>query len=174
MKENSTSAQNTDLFVRTSMESIAHRIRSLRKERGWSLAEIERLSRGKIKAIVLGSYERGDRTLSIKRAIELADFFGVPLTHLLAPEIPSPQRSAALIIDIRRLKALSGMDDQRLRLLTSYIARLVNLRRDWNGELLSLRESDLPILGLLLGNTEIEVIRWLEKNRLLFIAPSHP
>ena len=33
--------------------------------------------------MVIGSYERADRSLSIAKAIELADFYGVPLAYLL-------------------------------------------------------------------------------------------
>lgn len=168
------SAKSTHFFDQPSPESIAIRIRKLRKERGWSLSEVEKLSHGSLKAIVLGSYERGDRSLSIKRAIELANFYGVPLNYLIAPADPSRESPPYLIIDIRRLKNCSEIDDERIRLFTAFVARIVNQRRDWNGEVLSLRQSDISILRLMLGGTEEEIVIWMQFNQFLFTVPGHP
>ena len=62
---------------------IAAALRSIRKARGWTLKEVEELSGGVWKAVVIGSYERCDRSLSLNKAVSLARFYEVPLDVLL-------------------------------------------------------------------------------------------
>ena len=166
--------------VQPSPASIAARIRRLRRERGWSLADVERLSRGSIKAVVLGSYERGDRTISLNRAIEIAKIFSVPLHFLLAaPEITAPPpATASMLLDLRRLRLL--MDDptknadRTLQMIYALVAWLAGRRGDWNGEVMSLRQGDQAILALMAMTTEKGLSEWLAQSRLLFTGPNHP
>ncbi|MFZ2228340.1 MAG: helix-turn-helix transcriptional regulator [Candidatus Nanopelagicaceae bacterium] len=148
-------------------ESIAVRIRKIRKARGWSLAHVEKLSKGNFKAVVLGSYERGDRTMSVKRAIDLANLYGVPLHYLVQEEIPVLTRRIALILDLRRVRSKVD-ENEKTRLLATFVAWIANQRNDWNGEVMSLREGDLALLGLVLFLSQTEVEDWLKAENLLF------
>ena len=62
---------------------IAAALRAIRKAKGWTLKEVEELSGGVWKAVVIGSYERCDRSLSLNKAVSLARFYEVPLEVLL-------------------------------------------------------------------------------------------
>lgn len=164
-----TEIPGSTIFSQPTLESIAFRIRKLRKDRGWSLVDVEHKSRGKFKAVVLGSYERGDRALSVKRAIDLATLYSVPLHYLLAePKIELSERRKALVLDLRRVRTGSG-DDEKNRLLIQFISWISSQRNDWNGEVMSLREGDLALLGLLLFSTEKDVVVWLKEQQFLFI-----
>lgn len=163
-----------------SAKSIAERLRTLRRERGWSLADVERISKGSVKAVVLGSYERCDRALSLNRAIELANIFSIPLIHLLAaPEksAPVPTRST-LMIDLRRTRSLAensaGTEDAVLHIFSSFLAWIATRRSDWNGEVMSLRESDGATLALMTLMNENELLDWLTQNRLLVTELDRP
>lgn len=161
-------------------QTIAQRIRRLRKTRGWTLSDVEARSRGSITAVALGSYERGDRALSVRRLIELAKFFEVPLDHLLS----EPQKNqnstlqAGLIIDLRRMKLLSENENTRsdgiLVALTALVTSIAHRRGDWNAEVMSLRQSDLSTLSLMTMNSEEEMVEWLEQKKLLFTGLDHP
>lgn len=148
-------------------ESIAVRIRKIRKARGWSLADVEKLSKGNFKAVVLGSYERGDRSMSVKRAIDLAKLYGVPLHYLLQEElVPVIARRNPLVLDLRRVRSqING--GEKTHLLATFIAWISQQRNDWNGEVMSLREGDLSLLGLLLFSSQVEVEDWLKKENFL-------
>jgi len=160
------------MTIRPTQESIAVRIRKIRKDRGWSLADVEKRSKGKFKAVVLGSYERGDRTMSIKRAIDLANLYGVPLHYLVQEEqIPIMVRRNPLILDLRRLNSRVG-SNEKTRLLSTFVAWISQQRNDWNGEVMSLREGDLSLLGLLLFSSQVEVEDWLKAENFLFTGPS--
>lgn len=159
---------SANIFFQPTQESIAIRLRKLRKARGWSLADIERRSKGRFKAVVLGSYERGDRALSIKRAIELATIYSVPLHYLLAePENDIKAVKKALILDLRKVR-MALKSDAKIEILINFISWISNQRNDWNGEVMSLRDSDLSLLGLVLFFTEEGVIEWLKTQDFLF------
>ena len=63
---------------------VGRRLRSLRKARHMSLDDVERQSSGRWSASAIGAYERGFRTLSLPRLHELAEFYDVPVSVLLA------------------------------------------------------------------------------------------
>jgi hypothetical protein len=45
--------------------------------------------------------------------------------------------------------------------------QIVEERQDWNGEIITLRESDLGNVSLLLSMGKAEVIEWLSASRIL-------
>ncbi len=64
-------------------KSLGARLRSIRQQQGLSLQGVEEKSNGRWKAVVVGSYERGDRAVTVSRLAELADFYRVPVSELL-------------------------------------------------------------------------------------------
>jgi transcriptional regulator with XRE-family HTH domain len=158
------------MTIHPTQESIAIRIRKIRKDHGWTLADVEKLSMGKFKAIVLGSYERGDRAMSLKRVIELADLYEVPLRFLLEePQAETTGRKTGLVLDLRHIRA-NAENDERSRLFATFIEWISLQRNDWNGEIMSLRAGDLAILTLILFSTQEYVVGWLEEKKFLFIG----
>ena len=143
--------------------SVTENLRRIRAARGWTLSDVERKSHGRWKAVVIGSYERADRSLSIAKAIELADFYGVPLAYLLgiqsstslshSTDQESPTR---LMVDLRKISR--SKQSEKLSLFTAWITAQ---RQDWNGEVLTIRASDLSTLALLLNLSLIEARRYL-------------
>lgn len=158
------------------IESISSRLRSIRTAKGLSLSDVERASQRTIRAVVLGSYERGDRALTLKRAITIAAFYGVPLTYLIEEPSVDTGSSAAPVLDLRRLRQIMA-DERRMRLtsmqlraLITFISGIVKLRNDWNGEVLSLRAADLQFLALAVGKNTNEIQEILEGEHLLLKA----
>lgn len=158
------------------IESISSRLRSIRTAKGLSLSDVERASQRTIRAVVLGSYERGDRALTLKRAITIAAFYGVPLTYLIEEPSVDTGSSAAPVLDLRRLRQIMaderrmGQTSMQLRALITFISGIVKLRNDWNGEVLSLRAADLQFLALAVGKNTNEIQEILEGEHLLLKA----
>jgi transcriptional regulator with XRE-family HTH domain len=67
------------LITQPHLDEIAARLRALRIQARLTLLDVERLSNGLIGGVVLGSYERGARALSVKKIIQLATFYEVPV-----------------------------------------------------------------------------------------------
>ncbi len=149
------------------LAKIGLSLRKIRRQKGLTLQEVERRSKGEWKAVVVGSYERNDRALTIRRALQLSAFYDVPLSELLgiatSTEVNKAER---LILDMRRLgrlaQSLPGLEP-----VNHFALLICARRRDWNGEVLSLREEDLSTLALINFKTENEMHQELEANGLI-------
>ncbi|MDE3227754.1 MAG: helix-turn-helix transcriptional regulator, partial [Acidobacteriota bacterium] len=54
------------------IEQLCTRLRLIRESKNLTLAQAASLSRGAISAIALGSYERGDRSISATKLIQIS------------------------------------------------------------------------------------------------------
>jgi transcriptional regulator with XRE-family HTH domain len=157
----------------TTHEAICARLRAIRISKGLSLSDVEIASKRSIRAVVLGSYERGDRALSVKRAIEIAAFYGVPLTYLLEEPKAAQGVIRPPVIDLRQIRKIMA-DSQEMVSITpelgtifTFISGVVALRNDWNGEVLSMRASDISLLAMTLGKNSDEISKIFSERRLL-------
>jgi transcriptional regulator with XRE-family HTH domain len=163
-------------FTQPTPSSVSARIRSQRKMRRLTLHDVERISEGRIKAVVMGSYERGTRAISLARTIEIANLFGIPVSELITNHDFSKSSSTLdLVFDLRKVNELKERaNNGEMQALDRYLKAITVRRRDWNGEVLSLRNSDLDTLTLLIGSNVDELLRsWIETG-LLLKAPNHP
>ncbi|MFH2072093.1 MAG: helix-turn-helix domain-containing protein [Actinomycetota bacterium] len=137
-------------------EMVGIRLRSIRKQRGLSLQDVQRLSNGEFKAAVVGAYERGERSLSLPRLHRLALFFQVPITQFLPQEETgeatiAPLPSGGVTIDLNRVEALSGTEAD---IFDRFLRSIQIMRQDFNGKVLTIRRDDLRLLALLLDEPE--------------------
>ena len=153
--------------MRTEIEKIcATKLRELRRRKGLTLEEFEKFTGGEVKAVVLGSYERGTRAISLARLQELANIYEVPLEYFFTePKIAL--NSERLTFDLRRIKSRDDLDETIVG-LRRYLSSIVTKRRDFNGEVLTLRESDNEILSFVAQMQFKEMIDYLKLNQLLF------
>jgi transcriptional regulator with XRE-family HTH domain len=156
------------LYKQTTFRDISDRLRAIRISRGLSLADIEKSSRGTFKAATLGSYERADRSLTISRAIEIAEFYHIPLSQLLLGTERNQEtlEDSTLIFDLRRIRQQTEGDTE-IAALTYFLGEIARRRSDWNGEVLSIRANDMTTLSILLRIPEFEVLRFLDGTQLL-------
>lgn len=62
---------------------IGARLRAARQQQRLSLRDVEEKSGGRWKAVVVGSYERGERAVTAARLCLLAAFYGIPVERLI-------------------------------------------------------------------------------------------
>lgn len=141
----------------------AIKLRMIRKSKGWSLQDVERNSNGKWKAVVVGSYERSDRAISLKKAISLMEFYQVPISELFPQNTPEV-RGRHISLNLARLSENKGEIAERLMAFTRSIS---NRRKDWNGKFLTIRVNDLQFLALVLGLSEAAALDHLDEAGLL-------
>jgi len=137
-------------------ELVGSRVRSIRKQRGLSLQDVQRLSAGEFKAAVVGAYERGERSLSLPRLHRLAQFFQVPISQFLPQEeagetTMAPLPSGGVTIDLNRLERLSGTEAV---IFNRFLRSIQMMRQDFNGKVLTIRRDDLRLLALLIDQSE--------------------
>ena len=129
-------------------KALGARLRAIRSQQGLSLHGVEEKSQGRWKAVVVGSYERGDRAVTVQRLSELADFYGVPVNELLPEGSSSPAAEPAsrIVID---LEQLSSVPADKAAPLARYAATIQSQRGDYNGRVLSIRHEDLRSLAVI-------------------------
>lgn len=135
-------------------ELVGERLRSIRRQRGLSLQDVQRITEGEFKAAVLGAYERGERSLSVPRLHRLAEFYAVPVTQVLPPDegaALSGTPGIGVTIDLNKLESLSGNDAV---IFERFLRSIQMQRQDFNGRVLSIRRDDLRMLAALLDQTE--------------------
>jgi transcriptional regulator with XRE-family HTH domain len=137
-------------------ERVGARLRAIRKQRGLSLQDVQRLSEGEFKAAVVGAYERGERSLSLPRLQRLARFFQVPISQFLPQDEEGeraiePLPSGGVTIDLNRLERMSGTDSV---IFNRFLRSIQMMRQDFNGKVLTIRRDDLRLLALLIDQSE--------------------
>jgi len=154
------SAESDDQSEAGSASSYAYaralgaRLRDIRKQQHLSLHAVERKSGGRWKAVVVGSYERGDRAVSVRRFAELAEFYHVPVGELLPPEtVQVPAGAAPLHHIVINLDRLRHVVDAQVEPLKRFVAAIQRQRDDYSNQVLSLRGEDLRSLSIIYDTT---------------------
>jgi transcriptional regulator with XRE-family HTH domain len=136
-------------MVQDYARALGGRLRAIRQQQGLSLHGVERKSGGRWKAVVVGSYERGDRAVTVQRLAELAAFYGVPVAELLpgpAPAAVKDDPATKLVLDLEQLATIESDDALPL---TRYAAAIQSQRGDYNGKVLSIRQDDMRMLAVI-------------------------
>jgi transcriptional regulator with XRE-family HTH domain len=128
--------------------ALGARLRAIRTQQAMSLHGVEEKSEGRWKAVVVGSYERGDRAVTVQKLAELADFYGVPVSELLPDSSPAAaaEPPPRLVID---LEQLSQVPAEKAGPLARYAQTIQSQRGDYNGKILSIRQEDLRTLAVI-------------------------
>jgi transcriptional regulator with XRE-family HTH domain len=109
---------------------------------------------------VLGSYERGTRSVSVANLQIIANTYQLPMSALLGErEVSSKTHfENRVIIDLRKIRdSLPASNSVPLTLLDKFTQIIIGMRSDWNGEVLSLRSSDVAFLSMISSNNESEL-----------------
>ena len=129
-------------------KALGLKLRSIRTQQGLSLHGVEEKSQSRWKAVVVGSYERGDRAVTVQKLAELADFYGVPVSELLPESSPSAaaEPPPRLVLDLEKLAQIPS---EKAGPLARYAATIQAQRGDYNGRVLSIRQDDLRTLAVI-------------------------
>jgi len=128
--------------------ALGARLRAIRQQQALSLHGVEEKSQGRWKAVVVSSYERGDRAVTVQKLAELAEFYSVPVAELLpdAPVAAAAEPPPKLILDLERLGQVPA---EKAGPLARYSAAIQAQRGDYNGRVLSIRQDDLRTLAVI-------------------------
>ena len=132
---------------------VGERLRKIRQQKGMSLHDVEQESQREFKASVLGAYERGERSISVPRLQGLARFYGAPVDHLLPKDADDAEETTAgaipnkIRIDLQKLDETQAPEKPTLK---RYLDAVQMQRGDFNGKVLTIRNSDLQVIASVL------------------------
>lgn len=145
-------------------QRLGERLRNVRQQQGLSLHDVESASHGRMKASVVGAYERGERAVSVSRLRSLAEFYRVPVTQLLPDAVSRPRprgAGAGLRIDLVRLDVLARPDAApgvpEYAIIGRYLRAIQARRGDYNGRVLTMRGADVLALAAVLDTAPEEL-----------------
>lgn len=138
---------------------VGERLRAIRRQKRFSLQEVESTSDQEFKASVLGAYERGERAISVPRLERLAHFYNVPVDQLLprvstlgiassSIDLTDGNGRTGVTINLSQLDAVVGPEGE---ILARYLGMIQVQRQDFNGRVLTVRQDDLRAVACLLG-----------------------
>lgn len=145
-------------------EQCAAKLKTLRRGRGLTLEECEIKSDGKFKAVVLGSYERGTRAISLSKLSQLAEFYDLPIQYFFTSKKEDLQ--GRWIFDLRKLRQHND-GTFPLNFLSSFLSRIAEYRSDWEGEFLSVRGSDRESFEIVFGQEREQLIAQLKEMKII-------
>ena len=148
-----------EAIKRQAAQDLGARLRIIRKSQKMSLQEVETKSHGHWKAVVIGSYERADRALSVGKLAELLHFYQVPVSACFSMPSTGKVEVKQLILDLHKFR---NMGDE-VAPARRYISAITTKRQDWNGQMLSLRKSDLETLAILFETSELALYEQFQK-----------
>jgi transcriptional regulator with XRE-family HTH domain len=142
--------------------ALGARLRAIRTQQGLSLHGVEKKSKGRWKAVVVGSYERGDRAVTVQKLAELADFYGVPVSELL-PEGRAASSATPAHKIVLNLERLFQLPPDQVGPLARYAQAIQSQRGDYNNKVLSIRGEDLRSLSIIYDLSEGELTERLSE-----------
>jgi hypothetical protein len=73
------------------------------------------------------------------------------------------------------MRAVAGLahTDDLIQILKAFLTAIIGKRRDWNGEVLSIRASDLINLSFAMGIEQADLFRWLSSENYLIKGINH-
>ncbi|MGZ4519448.1 MAG: helix-turn-helix domain-containing protein [Mycobacteriaceae bacterium] len=146
-------------------KALGARLRDVRQREGLSLHRVEQKSDGRWKAVVVGSYERGDRAVTVHKLAELARFYGVPLSELLPPDDLGAIEGvvAPIVINLERLRE---MPEEEIGPMIRYAEEIARHRGE-HGTLLQVRSADIDTMSELCAMTRAELVSRLVASGVL-------
>ena len=147
--DNLTKEGNPKKMSREYAVALGARLRAVRRQHGMTLQQVHQRSGNRWSTVVLGSYERADRAMSVTTLADLAAFYGMPTEDLLPTEPATAQPHHAdrkLTIDLHRIPTLPT---RLAGPLARYTAAIQHQRHSHTGAALTIRDQDLQALAVI-------------------------
>jgi transcriptional regulator with XRE-family HTH domain len=140
---------------------LGDHLRRLRKQKGFSLLDVEAASAKEFKSSVLGAYERGERAISAARLARLAELYRLPLQAMLPPDGSAPEAgSTGVALDLNQLERAKASEAQTI---ARYVRILQARRQEWTGRVFRIRAEDVYALASALDRSPADFVKLLDE-----------
>lgn len=139
-------------------QEIGRALRRARLARRLTLREVFSASGGRFKATSVAGYERGERSITLKRFCELCRVYGVAPERLLADIVRAAEGRTEPEIDLSVLQALGTPEGS---VVAEFVRQVRSLRGEQDADTIVLRAGDLEVLATASGRRPDELIKIL-------------
>lgn len=91
--------------------------------------------------------------MSLSKLLQIAKIYGVPASEILTQKIERVEPTR-VTVDLRKIRQSSRSESVKT---TRVLQEIAQLRGDWNGEIISIRATDLTNLSLFTGLSAFEI-----------------
>jgi transcriptional regulator with XRE-family HTH domain len=109
-----------------------------------------------LKPTAVAGYERGERSISVRRFWELCELYGVRPVAVLAEIVQGAEGRPPVIIDLTRMGELDSLE---ARIASQFIGEILSLRGEQETDTLTLRGEDVELLATAAGDRPEEFLR---------------
>ena len=140
---------------------VGFALRRARQARGLTLREVSIATGERLKPTSVAGYERGERTISLERFVELCDLYEIPPHSMLADIWRATHGITEPDIELARLEQLGSAEAS---LVAGFIRQIRSLRSEAPMETIVLRSGDLEVLATAAGKQAAELAAVLGPN----------
>ncbi len=139
-------------------KKVGARLRSIRKQKGLTLQQVEVLSNKRLKGSLLAAYERGDRNISVTRLQQISRLYATPIQELLPENGSLPEEGQAPVRVSIDLEQLATLPERQAGPLAKHVQAVQEQRHAPVERVLTIRTADLENLAAAYHTTP-EVLR---------------
>lgn len=146
--------------------ALGDRLRAARLERGWSLQDAATATGHGLEPMVIGSYERAERSMSMSHLVTLAAAYGLTPADLIPP--PGTAKPEVVVRPITL--AVDRLDQLPIQLagpMSRYVAAVLEARGTPFALRVTIRSADLFVLAPALDSTPTGLIDQLDRWNVL-------
>ncbi len=133
---------------------IGRALREARKARGLTLKQAAERSAGRFRPTSIAGYERGERSITLERFIDLCRLYGMDPGRLLAEIVRRLEGRPPVVVD---LTALEGVEEPEGRIVADFVREVAALRGEREPRTIALRTGDLEVLATAAGRRPEEL-----------------
>jgi transcriptional regulator with XRE-family HTH domain len=126
---------------------VGARLRSIRKQKGLTLQQVEVLSNKRLKGSLLAAYERGDRNISVTRLQQISHLYATPIQELLPEDLGLPDEGQEPLRVSIDLEQLASLPERQAGPLAKHVHIVQEQRQAPVERVLTIRTADLENLA---------------------------
>jgi|GEM_PF-2158205 len=143
------------MTTRRAAIEIGRALREARRARGLTLKQAAERSEGRFRPTSIAGYERGERSITLERFVDLCRVYGMAPERLLAEIVRRLEGRPPVVIDLTKLEAIEEAEG---RIVADFVREVAARRGEREPRSIVLRAGDLEVLATAAGRRPEELV----------------
>ncbi|HWO71852.1 MAG TPA: helix-turn-helix transcriptional regulator [Actinomycetota bacterium] len=142
------------MMTRRPAIEIGRALREARRARGLTLKQAAERSQSRFRPTSIAGYERGERSITLERFIDLCRLYGMAPERLLAEIVRRLEGRPPVVVDLTKLEEIEAAEG---RIVAGFVREVAALRGEPGRRTIALRAGDLEVLATAAGRRPEEL-----------------